>query len=419
MMTQAFYTGLSGLKSNQSAIDIKADNISNISTVGFRSYDAEFASMFETPVTTTSNRTNNNGIGYGVQVQTTSMSKEPGTIILSEKSTDLAIIGNGWFGIQGHDKPVYTRAGNFTFDRDNDLVTQDGHYVLGTMGTNIGENNEITEVLDEVKLSGASSQEKLRFPKDLSYPTEPTQNAKFIGNLGTVDETRTIGASVVDVDNNRNHLKLTFSRSVPQVSPGTQWDVTATTQSSNGQEVYDTKTGVIEFGSDGSLVSTTLSTIDNRGTEININLGSGFDGLVSMSNLGVSASNITDGAIGGELEGYMINKNAEIIATFTNGQQSSVGKVAVYHFRNEQGLDRASGARFFATDNSGEAMFYQDENGNNIIGADILNYNLEGSNVNLPAGLTDLIILQRAYDANSRSISAADEMMQKALQMDA
>ncbi len=64
-------------------------------------------------------------------------------------------------------------------------------------------------------------------------------------------------------------------------------------------------------------------------------------------------------------------------------------------------------------------MFYQDRNGENVIGANILNYNLESSNVNLPAGLTDLIILQRAYDANSKSISTANEMMQKALQMDA
>ncbi|WP_294964153.1 flagellar hook-basal body complex protein [Sulfurimonas sp.] len=419
MMTQAFYTGLSGLKSNQTAIDLKADNLSNVSTVGFRSYEPEFASMFETSINTTAPGTSNNGIGYGVQIQTTSMNKDTGTMLHSEKSTDLAIIGEGWFGIQGENEALYTRAGNFTFDRENDLVTQDGHYVLGTMGTNISEDNKITDIVEEVKLGGIDSQEKLRFPKDLSYPTEPTKNAKFLGNLGTEDEIRTIGASVVDKDNNKNHLKLTFIKSAQQPASGMQWDIKASIQSLNGEEIYGTKTGIVKFDTDGSLISNTLKTIDNKGTEINIDLGNGFDGLVSINNLNISASNITDGAIGGDLEGYTINKNAEIIATFTNGQQTSVGKIAIFHFRNEQGLDRASGARFSASSNSGRPMFYQNQNGENIIGANILNYNLESSNVNLPAGLTDLIILQRAYDANSKSISTANEMMQKALQMDA
>ncbi|MFT7004395.1 MAG: flagellar hook protein FlgE, partial [Sulfurimonas sp.] len=186
MMTQAFYTGLSGLKSNQTAIDIQADNIANISTVGFRSYDTEFASLFEDNLKTSSAKTNNNTIGYGVEIQTSSMSKEPGTIILSEKSTDLAIMGNGWFGIQGQSATQYTRAGDFTFDRDNDLVTPDGHYVLGTMGENIGKDGKLTGILNEVKLGGVDSQEKLRFPKNLSFPTKPTENTKFIGNLGTL-----------------------------------------------------------------------------------------------------------------------------------------------------------------------------------------------------------------------------------------
>jgi flagellar hook protein FlgE len=418
MMTQAFYTGISGLKSNQTAIDVQANNMANISTVGFKAYGTEFASLFEKNLSTPSSKTHDNHTGHGVRVQAGSMSREPGTTLMSEKSTDLAIIGNGWFGIQG-ETTSYTRAGNFTFDRENDLVTADGHYVLGTMGNNISENNELTEVLDGVKLGGVEAQEKLSFPKDLTYPTEPTKNAKFLGNLGTVDEVRTMGTSVVDKENNRNHLKLMFTKSATQPEVGMSWDVSAVTQSLNAEEIYDTKKGVVVFGPDGSLKSSTLTEIDNKGTSIKIDFGSGYDGLVSMSNVDITSSNVTDGALGGDLEGYMINKNAEIIATFTNGQQSSVGKIAIYHFRNEQGLDRASGTRFLASSNSGEPIFYKDKNGQNIIGADVKNFNLESSNVDVSAGLTDLIILQRAYDANSKSVNTANEMLQKALQMDA
>jgi flagellar hook protein FlgE len=420
MMTQAFYTGISGLKSNQTGIDILSNNLANISTVGFRGYDTEFASMFEESLNTASNASSvASGVGAGVRTQASSMNRDQGTILLSDQSTDLAIVGNGWFGIQGQTETMYTRAGNFTFDKDSDLVTPDGHYVLGTMGGNITEDGVLNGILAEVKLGDVDSQEKLRFPKTLTYPPEPSTTAKFIGNIGSDDVVRTIGAGVVDAQNNKNHLRLSFTKSVPQVVPGSQWDVTATTQSLDGTTIYDTKTGVANFDASGALISTTLSTIDNNGTPVAIDLGSGYDGVVAISNVAISASSVADGTQGGDLEGYSINKNAEVIATFTNGLQSSVGKIAVYHFRNEQGLDRASGTRFLEGINSGSPLFYTDAGGENIIGTDIMNFNLEGSNVQMSVGLTDLIILQRSYDANSKSITTADQMMQKALQMDA
>ena len=121
----------------------------------------------------------------------------------------------------------------------------------------------------------------------------------------------------------------------------------------------------------------------------------------------------------GFLVGYAINRNAEVIATFSNGLQSSVGKVAVYHFQNDQGLLRESGARFSVSNNSGEPLFFKDADGNNILGTNITNYQLENSNVRMEVALTELIILQRTYDSNSKSITTADEMMQKALNMDA
>ena len=80
---------------------------------------------------------------------------------------------------------------------------------------------------------------------------------------------------------------------------------------------------------------------------------------------------------------------------------------------------RLNGSKFQKSENSGEAFFYKDANGQNIIGADITNFKLEGSNIDLTYGLTELIILQRSYDANAKSITTADQMMQKALDMDA
>ena len=416
-MTQAFYTGLSGLKTSSSAIDVTANNIANVNTAGFRGYMAEYSTLFEESVST--GTITPATIGSGTQLQTTSMNREQGSLALSDRSTDVAIEGNGWFGVNGNDETFYTRNGGFTFDANSDLVTEEGYYVLGTIAGNISDNDILTTKVDVTELGNTANQEKLRFPKTLTYPPEPSTKAKFLANLGVGYEPVTAGAAVVDPQNNRNHLRLEFVKNPTQTPPGSQYSVTATTQSLDGTVIYDTKEGSISFDASGALVSNTLTSIDNNGIQVAIDLGTGYDGITSIDIPVVSGSSIADGTIGGDLVGYAVNRNAEVIATFTNGEQSSVGKIAVYHFTNEQGLDRVNGTHFKENTNSGSASFYKDANGKTINGAEVVNFRLESSNVDLSSGLTQLIILQRAYDANSKSISTADQMMQKALQMDA
>ena len=419
-MIQAFYTGISGLKTYSAGIDVVSDNLANINTVGYRGYNAEFASMFENSLASANAGIIDSSIGIGTQLKTTSMIQTNGSLLLSDKSTDMAIDGDGWFGVKGDGDPFYTRDGSFTFDANDDLVTVDGLHVLGTMGNNISDDDVLTSTLSEITLGDVNAQEKLRFPKSLTYPAEATTTAKFLANVGVADgSVVTVGASVVDSQSNKNHLRLEFTKDPVQNPPGSQWSIVATTQSLDGTTIYDTQTGSVEFDAAGALVSHTMSTIDNNGTQVSIDLGSGYDGIVSINIPVVPGSSIANGTIGGELQGYAINENAEVIATFTNGMQSSVGKIALFHFQNDQGLERLNGSRFQESSNSGSPIFFTDANGQNIIGAEVVNFKLEGSNYGMTGGLTELIIYQRAYDANSKSISTADEMMQKALNMDA
>jgi len=416
MMAQAFYSGISGLQTNSAGINVLSDNLSNINTPGYRGYNIEFASLFEKSVNTSANK-QDNSIGIGARVQTNSMLQTNGSLRLSERSTDLAVDGNGWFGVQGAGKPIYTRDGSFTFDANADLVTTDGYHVLGTMGGNISGDNILTKVLNEVKLKDVTSQEKLRFPKSLTFPPVPTSKAKFFANIGVDPVQRTISTNVIDAKSNKNELKLTFTKNAIQTPPGSQWSVQATVTNKDGSITYDTKKGAVTFDAKGALISTTLTSINNNGNPVAINLGTGFDGITSINRPVVPGSSLADGTIGGDLRGYAINKNAEVIATFTNGRQSSVGKIALFHFRNEQGLERLSGTRFQESSNSGNPTFFKDASGQNIIGANVVNFKLEGSNYDLTHGLTELIILQRAYGASAKSITTADQMMQKALKM--
>ncbi|MBN2782634.1 MAG: flagellar hook protein FlgE [Campylobacterales bacterium] len=421
MMTQGYYTGISGMKTYQEAINVTADNLANISTIGFRATDTQFANLYERSINTVFNQ---QSVGLGARVDATGTNQEIGSLMMTDRSTDLALADEGWFGIKGADDvPFYTRAGNFTFsinedEKLTDLVTPEGYHVLGTMAGNFADG-VLTKSTLEVDLADVAQQQPLIFPRTLKYPAEPTSKVDLIGNIGTDDELRVLSASIVDSNGDRNSLKVEFTKVDPQVLPGSQWNATAIIKNSDGETIGEPQNGVVEFEEDGSLKSSTLETIDNNGTAIDINFGSGFDGVASIANTNITSSSVADGKVSVELKGYEINQNGEVVATFTNGMQSSMGKIAVYHFQNDQGLDRISGTLFKSSSNSGEPIFYKDANGKNITGTSISNFHLENSNMRMEVGLTELIIYQRAYDANSKAITTADQMMQKALQMDA
>lgn len=419
MMTQAFYTGISGLVSSQSAIDATADNLANISSVGYRGYTTEFASLFEDNLNAVGDSSSiSDTIGVGSRLQATTMMQSSGSYQNTTRSTDLAIYGDGWFGVENENTTLYTRGGDFIFDVNNDLVTTEGYYVLGTLGNNI-QDNVLTSKIDSLPLGDIDAQEQLNFPKTLTYPPEPTTTVEFYGNIGTEDTSVSYGSGVVDANGDKNNLKLLFTKSETQPTSGTQWDIVATITTLDGETTYDTQNATVTFNEAGALTSTTLTSMDNNGSTVTVDLGEGYVGLVSNGSTSVAGSSVADGTIGGDLQGYEINENAEVIATFTNGEQSSVGKIALYHFQNDQGLERIDGTNFKQSSNSGKAFFFENESGESILGADVKNFKLESSNVSMEVGMTELIIMQRTYDANSKSITTADEMIQKALNMSA
>ncbi len=418
MMIQAFYSGVSGIKSTQTSIDVTSDNIANVNTVGYREYSVEFSSLFEETATSTNdNSIINSSVGLGSRVQATSMSQANGTLSITERSSDLAILGDGWFGVSG-EEVMFTRAGDFTFDSESNLVTTGGAHVLGTMGNNIVDG-VLTETLTEIPLGNVNNQEALNFPTSLVYPVEPTSNVSFYANLGSDDSVTTIGSSVIDGQSNINNIEVEFSKSETQVAPGSQWEVVATSKSLDGETVFDTQTGVLNFDESGGLLSSTLGAINNNGSMVNIDFGIGFNGIMATSAEKTSGSSMSDGTISGDLVGYDVNTYGDVVATFDNGMQSSVGKIAVYHFQNDQGLNRVGASSFTQSSDSGEPLFFQDANGNNIIGTEMANYRLENSNVKMEVALTELIILQRSFDSSSKIITTADEMLKKAIDMGA
>jgi len=443
-VNQAYYSGISGVMTHQYGLDVVSDNIANVNTVGFKGSTAEFTDLFTNLLVSAGSTPTTNDIGMGSRLQSTTTQMQNGTLLASDRFNDLAIGGNGWFGVVSGNDTYYTRAGNFVFDEYQKvagdanssvarLTTADGKYVTGTMLSNFAYNGSfdygdfdlngvtgayvVSDPTDEVAMGTVGSQGILEFPTRIAYPVEPTTKAQFFGNLGTDNEKRTISADVVSANNERNRLSLSFTLSAVQPSGSVAWDVVATVTSNDGSVVYDTKSGQAIFDGSGGLSSFDIASMDNDGTAVEIDLGSGFDGVISIDGAAITGTSRSNGVSGGTLTKYGINSNGIIVADFSNGRQSAIGRVAVYHFQNDQGLNRAGDTYFQESNDSGNPVFWTDESGEAVAGALVYSGKLENSNVRLDVGLTDMIIMQRAYQANAKSITTGDELIQKALQM--
>lgn len=404
----------------QSGIDVTGNNLANVDAIGYKGNSIEFKSLFEKSLSSSSVGPVNSSIGVGSTLQATPTILTTGSLNNTDSPTDLAIDGDGWFGVQGQGQTNYTRNGMFSFDGSRDLVNADGYYVLGTLASNFDANNVLTSKPTVTNLSDVGKQTSIKLPETLTYPAEATTLATFQGNLGVADEARSMGATLLDANGNKNALALTFTKTVPQPATGVSWDVTATVTSpaslATPSTTYDTKSGTLLFDVTGGLISSTLSSVNNNGSNVTIDLGSNYSGIVSNTTA-VTASSTANGLPSGELIGYKINQDADVVATFTNGRQVSMAKIGVFHFQNDQGLQNIDGTYFTQSANSGKPFYYQDSSGNYINGSKVLTSTLESSNIDPTSGLTDLIIYQRAYDAAAKIITTGDQMIQKALQM--
>lgn len=449
-MTQGFYTGLSGIQTHQYGLDVVSDNLANVNTIGYRGSNTEFASVLSNKISSAGASTpTSNDIEVGVRLQATTMNTSGGSLINTDRLNDLSLTGNGWFGVSKGNNNYFTRAGNFVFDEYQKtsgdanssvarLTTGDGMYVTGTMLTNfsydkthdyekslvINPNDTdrlgafvVNTATTDVPLAASDAQGFLEFPTRLAYPAQPTTTTKFYGNLGFDNEVRTMSADAISAANDRNRVKLTFTQSAIQPATGIAWDVFASVTSNDGNITYDTQQGQAIFNEIGILQSNNLPTLNNDGSPVTVGLAGYLGGVTSTAGVPISASSSSDGTLGGTLTKYGISDDGTVIADFSNGRQSAIGRIAVYHFQNEQGLERNGGTLYTQSSNSGKPTFWTDQNGNAITGATVHSGQLENSNVRIDVGLTDMIILQRAYQANAKTVTTVDEMIQKALQM--
>ena len=542
MMT-ALYNGVNGVKTAEFGHNTIGNDIANINLVGYKSSSVEFKSLFYTALNGASKSPVNSQIGLGSTKMATSLNFTQGNLQPTDKVFDMAIDGDGFFGLVGADGEQYfTRNGDFALDVNRDMVSRNGMYLLGTTAnlssTTLGQsalnklgvvdgNVEAYTLLvgENVELNSVNTQTKINLPEVLYIPATPTTKVSYAGFLNsTIDtehqevalntqnletqidkdnntiiiagnlhqtpeihypnsvskdvkititdqngksveatgQTLENGAFVFGVDNaiaglnldgeltydaiavvpqqiatpqryttdiwapngDKNILQLEFTKQVPQ-GENIAFDALVSVLSPDGEMISVTQ-GELRYNERGALISNTLGAINNGGANLELNLGtpydpnipnSGFDGLRPAEQSNPELSVAKNGKSEGLLHEYTMSDSGDILAVFDNGDIATVAKVALYHFQNNQGLSKASENTYQATANSGDPIFYTNADGEVIYGAVIRNHMLEMSNVDLGVSLTDMVVMQKMYEASAKSITTADEMIKNAINL--
>lgn len=397
-----FRIALSGLNAASSHLNVTSNNIANVNTTGFKESRAEFSDLFAV----SSGDVSNTATGNGVRLQQVSQQFTQGNIDFTDNNLDLAISGEGFFTMEGADGRAYTRAGNFSVDRDgyvqNNMDERLQVYPPAGDGTfNTGQMQDLQLVTGSNPPQATSSiRSELNLPADANQPP----NAPFDPNDPlSFNNSRTITA--YDSLGNRHDATSYF---VKTGNPN-EWE---THLYVDGNAVGGPDT--LEFAADGSLNTPAGGTINyapyNPGNGANpLDLEVDYSGTTQFGgSFGVTQLS-QDGFAVGRLTGFGVDEDGVASARFSNGQTETLGKVALANFDNPQGLQKLGDTRWGDSFAAGDVQL--GEAGGSGFGK-IQSGALEGSNVDLTEELVDMITAQRNFQANAQMISTADTVTQ-------
>ena len=246
-----------------------------------------------------------------------------------------------------------------------------------------------------------------------------TQNIYAASHASSIDVYDSLGS--------KHTVRFEFTKTGFTEDGGTEWSILISVPEPGdinlGSYPKNIVTGTISFNSDGSLATfspTNLTYTANNGStpnqNIELNFGTlgQFDGMTSFDKQSNTSGISQDGYPGGDLAGIRVDETGTLIGSFTNGRSFGLAQVAMAKFTNNEGLESDGGNAFIQTSNSGDPIIGQAAiGGRGFIQAS----SLEMSNVDLSRSLTQLIVVQRGYQANSKTITTSDQMLNTLLQL--
>jgi flagellar hook protein FlgE len=409
MPLTSFYTALTGLNNNSLAINIIGDNLANMNTTAFKSGKANFAELLAGLSGTSSN---GNPIVYGLgsTMNGITHANSQGTISYTGNSIDAAINGNGFFVVSIDGGQGFTRSGKFEFDKSGALVSGDGYPLLGYMGVN--DPSDTTGALIPISIK-----------KGQVLPATATTSISIPGNL---DTNATSGSTSVQV---YDSLGVTHNVTLNFTGTATAWDWTATipaldTGGTANDPPVEIGSGSLVFDSDGTMTlpadnpTLSIAGLASGASDMSISLElRDGDDVAQVTNFATGGSSFTpsqNGSAASTLKGISIDSSGTLIGTSEAGGSIALARLAVADFPNIEGLQKYKGSTFVAFPSCGDPSI-----GSAGVGGrgTIVGSSLEQSNVDMAQEFVNLIVAQRAYQANSKIITTTDELYQDSLNL--
>ena len=405
---------LSGLVASEAQLQTVSNNLANLDTDGYKDQSTTFSDVFAQSSTL-------NGVGdplqdgLGVKASQTVSNFKDGSQNETNIASNMALTGNGFFVMQSTQGGTqYSRAGDFTTNSQGQLTAPNGDLVMGYPA--------VGGVVDTT-----SSLQPLQINKNAVIPATPTTSFNLSLNLTAAPSTNGTAPSfsdttpVYDSLGNTQNLTINYTNTGPNTwsysvtLPGSATGATSPTQVAQG---------TMTFNPQGQLISPTgsipiaISGLSDGAATMNLNWkldDSSGNPTITQTNAASGASGSTqNGFASGTLTGYSVNASGVIEGSFSNGQTTALGQVALANFANVQGLTQAGGNMFQSTYAAGTPLIGTAGSGG--LGT-ITGGSVEASNVDVATEFGKMIVAQQAYQANARTVTTMDQLEQTTMQM--
>ncbi|HTX16227.1 MAG TPA: flagellar hook protein FlgE [Candidatus Baltobacteraceae bacterium] len=410
----SFSTALSGLDAESQALSVISNNLANLNTTAFKSQSCDFQDLFYQQVGSSGDG-DPVQVGVGSMVGAISSNFTQGSIESTGVPTDVAIQGNGFLVEDNGGLQEYTRAGDLSVGANGQLMTSDGGNVLGYAAV----NGVVSPSQTLGPLSVASGQ---------ISPPNPTGNVQIAMNLNSaagVGATFSTPVSVIDAQGNSHVLTYNFTNTAANT-----WTYQITIPGADvgsASSAVTVATGTLDFNGAGVLTdpTTNVSGIKITGfadgaSDLTFNwdlFDSNNNPLVTqVASPSAASSTEQDGYSSGTLSSFNIEGNGTIQGIFSNGQTLALGQIALASFPNVQGLVRNGSNNYLASLASGSANIGAPGTGGR---GTLSGGSLEQSNVDIATEFANLILAERGYQANAKTVTTFDEVTQTAINMQA
>ena len=424
-----FSIPLSGLTAESTALSAIANNLANQNTVGYKDVGVLFSDLFYQNLGTTG-AGDPIQLGAGAKVGSMPGQFTQGSLNSTGVPTDVAIQGDGFFVVQDTTGAIsYTRAGNFAVDSNNFLVTSDGQQVQGYPAV----NGVVTpgQGLGALQLGAGT----------ISPPsaTSTTQIATNLNASAPVGSTFSTPVTIFDSLGTSHVLTYTFTKTAANT-----WNYQLSIPSADlnplvpvggGPPVPQTgilATGALGFDGGGNLISVTpaggtaslanvtgitATSLADGAFDLNFawDLLNGTTPVVTQV-AGPSSTSATqqNGSSSGTLVNFSIGADGTVTGSFSNGKTAALGQIALATFADVEGLQRSGNTDFTPTLASGQSVVGSPGTGGR---GGLSGGALELSNVDIATEFANLIIAQRAFEANAKAVTTFDQITQDTINL--